>query len=294
MKLRGHWAWPMLLMLCVGCVRADPPQPLLWKVSDADNHLYLLGSFHALKPSDYPLAPAVDAAFADVQTVAFEIPPDDMNSPELPQKMLAAALLPAGKSLEQVVSPAAWQQLQKYCQRRGLPLENFQALEPWFVALLVGLDSLSQAGYDPGLGLDHQLMDRASRAGKATLGLERGSDQVALFDGMSPTEQAETLAEALQDANDPVQVERLHSLWRNGDDKSLYNEMASDFRRQYPALYRRIDIERNDAWLPKLRAMLDSEHQRNALIVVGSLHLLGDEGLVAKLRAAGYKVERIR
>jgi uncharacterized protein YbaP (TraB family) len=36
-----------------------PPRPLLWKVSDQDNDLYLLGSFHALKPSDYPVAPAV-------------------------------------------------------------------------------------------------------------------------------------------------------------------------------------------------------------------------------------------
>jgi uncharacterized protein YbaP (TraB family) len=82
-------------------------------------------------------------------------------------------------------------------------------------------------------------------------------------------------------------------LWRAGNDKALYGEMASDFRKQYPALYRRMDIDRNDAWLPRLRAMLDSEHQRDTLVVVGSLHLLGDEGLVAKLRAAGYKVERV-
>ena len=292
--LRGHWAWAMLLVLCAGCARAEPPRPLLWKVSDADNHLYLLGSFHALKPSDYPLAASVDAAFADAETVAFELPPDELNSPELALKMLAAAHLPAGQTLQQGVSPAVWQQLQQYCQRRNLPLENFQELEPWFVALLVGLDSLAQAGYDPNLGLDRALMERAGSAGKTTLGLERGSDQVALFDGMSPAEQAETLVEALQDANDPVQVERLHSLWRNGDDKTLYGELVGDFRRQYLALYRRLDTDRNNAWLPKLRTMLDAEHQRDTLVVVGSLHLLGDEGLVAKLRAAGYQVERIR
>ena len=29
-----------------------PPVPLLWKVSDADKSVYLLGSFHLLKPSD--------------------------------------------------------------------------------------------------------------------------------------------------------------------------------------------------------------------------------------------------
>jgi hypothetical protein len=136
-------------------------------------------------------------------------------------------------------------------------------------------------------------MARAASAGKPTLGLEHGADQVALFVGMSAKEQAETLAEALQDANDPTQFDRLHDYWRTGNDRALYGEMAADFRKQFPELYRRIDVERNDAWLPRLRAMLDNEHQRDTLVVVGSLHLLGDEGLVAKLRAAGYKVERV-
>lgn len=49
-----------------------PPVPLLWKVSDADNSLYLLGSFHLLKPEDYPLSAEVDAAFADAEALLFE------------------------------------------------------------------------------------------------------------------------------------------------------------------------------------------------------------------------------
>jgi hypothetical protein len=40
-----------------GSAGYHPPKPLLWKVSDGDNDLYLLGSFHALKPSDYPVRP---------------------------------------------------------------------------------------------------------------------------------------------------------------------------------------------------------------------------------------------
>ena len=31
----------------------------------------------------------------------------------------------------------------------------------------------------------------------------------------------------------------------------------------------------------------------NSLVVVGSLHLLGPDGVVEKLRAKGYRVERI-
>ena len=59
-----------------------PPVPLLWKVSDDDNAVYLLGSFHMLKPADYPLARDVDGAFADAESLMFELSPDEMG-PEL-------------------------------------------------------------------------------------------------------------------------------------------------------------------------------------------------------------------
>ena len=291
--MRGHWSLAMLLVLCAGCAQADSPRPLLWKVSDGDNHLYLLGSFHALKPSDYPLSPSVDAAFADAESVAFEVPPAELNSPELAGKMLSAAMLPAGQNLQQKLPAPVWQALQTYCQGHGLPMTQFQTLEPWFVALVIGLDSLARSGYDPQLGLDRHLMAQAASAGKATLGLETSADQIRLFEEMGAREQSESLTEALKDANDPAEVDKLHASWRSGDDQALYEQMARDFRRQFPELYRRMDTDRNDAWLPKLRAMLDGEHRRDTLIVVGSLHLLGDEGLVAKLRTVGYRVERM-
>src|SRR3546814_3563355 len=55
----------------------DPPLPLLWQASDADNTVYLLGSFHLLKPDDYPLSSDVNDAFADAEAVVFEMPPEE-------------------------------------------------------------------------------------------------------------------------------------------------------------------------------------------------------------------------
>jgi hypothetical protein len=39
--------------------------------------------------------------------------------------------------------------------------------------------------------------------------------------------------------------------------------------------------------------MLDEPRQSDSLVVVGSLHLLGNDGLVERLRAKGYTVERV-
>ena len=109
------------------------PKPLLWKVSDGDNSLYLLGSFHALKPADYPLAASVGAAFADAEAVAFEMSPEEMNSPSLGAKLVAAARLAEGQTLKSSIPAAEWLRLEQYASKRGFPLDNFQGIEPWFV-----------------------------------------------------------------------------------------------------------------------------------------------------------------
>ena len=102
------------------------------------------------------------------------------------------------------------------------------------------------------------------------------------------------LAEALQEASQgPTKTRELHEAWRAGDLERLRDGMAAEMKRDYPALYRRINVARNDAWVPKLQRMLDGETEDDTLVVVGALHLLGEDGLVEKLRAQGYRVERI-
>lgn len=71
---------------------AKPPVPLLWKVTGpGDARVYLLGSFHLLKPQDYPLSPDVEQAFEASQRVVFELSPEDMQSPQLASRMVQAA-----------------------------------------------------------------------------------------------------------------------------------------------------------------------------------------------------------
>jgi hypothetical protein len=69
--------------------------------------------------------------------------------------------------------------------------------------------------------------------------------------------------------------------------------MAADMKRKYPKLYQHIDVDRNDAWVPKIAQRLTAPGRDDTLVVVGALHLLGSDGVVEKLRVKGYKVERI-
>ncbi|HRN61696.1 MAG TPA: TraB/GumN family protein [Luteimonas sp.] len=281
--------------------RSEAPVPLLWKVSDDDNSLYLLGSFHLLKPDDYPLSRDVDDAFADAGKLVFEIAPEEMGSPALGMQMGQAALRTDGTQLDSELPDATRQALAGWFEANAAELQKLQMtpqvmqmFEPWFVALMVSIVEMGKAGLDPALGLDANLAQKASQAGKATSGLETGAEQIAFLDGMDRSEQLQFLQEALTTADEgAAAVAKLHAAWRAGDADMLWDEMAVDMRERFPKLYHRINVERNDAWVPKLEAKLQAPGSDDVLVVVGALHLLGEDGVVEKLRAKGYEVERI-
>lgn len=273
---------------------APAPVPLMWKVSDKDNAVYLLGSFHLLRTTDYPLSGDVDAAFTDAERVMFELSPEEMQSPAVAQLMMQAAMRNDGKTLQQDIDAATWMRLEAWANKNGLPLASFARFEPWFVGLTISIVEMTKQGLDPKLGLDNHFMEQAKAAGKPTAGLERAQEQIAVLDGMDATEQRQFVAEALEQAEKgSTETARLHDAWRRGDVDELWNGMASDMRAEYPRLYKRINVDRNDAWVPKIQRILDQPGGDDALVVVGALHLLGEDGVVEKLRAHGYTVERV-
>lgn len=294
--MRLAWiACLLCLTLLAGCARAEPPRPLLWKVSDADNSVYLLGSFHLLRKGDYPLAASTDQAFEDAESVVFELSPAEMNDPALGQMMGAAARREDGKRLQDSLAPETWRQLEAWAQRRGVALENLQGFEAWFVSLTISLVEMQALGLDAKMGLDRHFAQRATEAGKPTEGLETGAEQIALFDGMDPRLQQQSLEDVLSDAGEMEQnINRLHELWRQGDVAGLEAETNQRMREEYPELYARINRDRNLAWLPVISKRLDrGGEDEDVLVVVGALHLLGEDGLVSLLRDAGYTVERL-
>jgi uncharacterized protein YbaP (TraB family) len=309
MRMPQSWFIAALAVLLAGSAPATvanaaattTPVPLLWKVSDADNALYLLGSFHLLKPGDYPLSKDVDAAFKDAESVVFEIPPEEMASQALMMQMLQAAMRSDGSRLDSELSPAEATRLRAWLAQHdealgasGISPDLLQQFEPWFVGLTISITDMTAQGLDPKLGLDQHFAEAASAAGKQTAGLETGAQQIALLDGMSHVEQMQFLDEALDDSGKGRhEMEALHDAWRRGDAKLLLDGMAGEMKRDYPQLYRHINVDRNDRWVPELERRLQAPGHDDTLVVVGALHLLGEDGVVEKLRAKGYKVERI-
>ena len=273
---------------------AAPTRPPLWKVSDKDNTLYLLGSFHLLKSSDYPLSKDVDAAFADAESLVFEVTPAELSDPANASKMIAAANFNTSGQRLSTVLPAPVRD--KLVARMGeAAFGQLEQYEPWFVNLQMVLAVAAQMGFQFDQGLDNHLMRRAQEAGKPTSGLESIDSQFKALDSAPMNEQVAGLQDLIDNpAEMPRMLDQMHGAWRMSDDVTLTTLMLQEMRSKTPVTYQQMNVARNDAWLPRLRAMLDNGAKGDdKLVVVGALHLLGDDGLVRKLRASGYKVERV-
>lgn len=274
--------------------RADAKRPLLWKVSDADNSVYLLGSFHLLKADDYPLPAEVDRAFDDSASLLFEIDPAAMTAPDSMAVMQKYMAYEEGKSLSTVLPKPTLDKLSTLVSAGGGSVQALEHSEPWAVSLGLVLGVTRAMGFSPELGLDRKLMARASDAGKPAAGLETVEDQMRAMDAVPYAEQAQGMDEFLSDPQKAVrQMSDMHAWWRTGDAAKLDSEMRAEMARKTPESYRLLDVERNRAWLPQVEKRLTDSKQDNTLVVVGSLHLLGNDGLVEQLKAKGYRVERI-
>ena len=273
-----------------------PPaqRPLLWEVSDADNSVYLLGSFHLLKQEDYPLPKEIDAAFEDAESLVFEVDPREMTAPGTMETIQKYAAYAPGKSLSTVLPKATYDKLGNLMSVSGGSVQALEQSEPWMVSMSLVLGITNAMGFKSELGLDRHLMARAAEAGKPVAGLETIEDQMRAIDSVSHAEQAQGLQEFLDDPKQAVQqMQELHGWWRSGDVAKLDSEMRAEMAEKSPESYKLLDVDRNAAWMPKVEARLKESKADDTLVVVGTMHLLGEDGLVEKLRAKGYAVERV-
>lgn len=282
-----------LLCLYLSSVVAAPPNPFLWQVSDDDNSIYLLGSMHKLKRSDYPVHPAVIAAFDDSEKIFFELSPDEMNDPALAEKMIRQGSLKGTETLQQLLEPGTWDLLVNYCVDNRIPIDKFLRFKPWLVSLFVSTAEAQKAGLNGEQGLDYYLMERAMAKNKTISAFETMAEQLAFFDTMSLEAQEQFLYDTLKETEDPGIFEKFHRLWRDGDAEGLWKMLSEDLIERSPAFYEDILVGRNRAWLPKIIDFLNRNTQDDALIVVGSAHLLGDDGLIKLLAARGFNVTRL-
>jgi uncharacterized protein YbaP (TraB family) len=260
----------------------------LWKISGRTNTVFLLGSAHFLKPSDYPLPAVIENAFSNSATVVFETDIDKLQSLDVQMRLLKKAQLPQGQTLRQQLSTNTYAAFQEHLKRTGLAEVIFQQLKPALAAMTLEVVAMQKAGLDPTQGLDQHFFNLAEKAGKKIEPLETVDFQIDLITGFSPEEGELIMKSTLEDIDTAEkELGELLNAWRNGDTQTL-QKLLNHAMADAPAIFKRLVTDRNRQWLPKIAEWCRLD--QSVIVIVGAGHLVGPEGVVELLRKQGLKV----
>jgi uncharacterized protein YbaP (TraB family) len=94
---------------------------------------------------------------------------------------------------------------------------------------------------------------------------------------------------SLKDLNDlPNVLQALKNAWRNGDNAQMQKLALKPLKDGFPKIYTSLVVDRNNNWLPIIETMLKTKDVE--LVLVGSLHLVGDDGILSQLKRRGYSL----
>lgn len=264
----------------------------LWKVTGPrGGTVFLAGSLHLLTSEYYPLAPAFDDAFAQSDLLVEELDLAEMEAPAAQLLMLTRGMMPAGQTLDTVITPQTLAEVRAVVTELGLPLAPLLLFKPWSLALTLQGMAWQKAGFDPDLGFDKHFYDRARQRQVAVQGLETLAFQIGQFDGLDMPLQDRLLSETLRElATTSDTVDDLAKAWKAGDVAAIERLTLQDLKSE-PQLHQRLLLDRNRAWMPQIEALFS--RPKAALVVVGAAHLVGSDGLIAQLRARGYTIAQL-
>jgi uncharacterized protein YbaP (TraB family) len=274
----------------------------VWKIPGARNTVYLGGTSHIIKPDQVPFPSSFYAAYNDSKVLYIEFDTDIslLTKVGFARKALQwiklhrdELILPKGKRISDFIEPETDQKLR---ERYGRNYRKIERSTPVYVAFTAEMGLGAQEDEDSGVEDVFVALAKKDQKTVRTLDDKGVLDTVLLVMDEVFIKCRAAIAKKGADAviRESLLDEPLGNLeqtvWRTGDPETL-EKMQREMFDESPTIYQKALVERNQKWLPKIEAALKSD--KNVFILVGAAHLPGKDGLIATLKSAGFKPERL-
>ena len=287
-----YWGLPVLAVffVLVGVlfnpnVTAMP----IWQGKGINQDDYLVGTIHVgderLNELPKRLKQKVDA----VDTLVVEVDLSKVSPLEQSQAVLQYAVLPADKTIKDVLSNDVQKDVNEFFRAYGTSLDQYQRFKPWMLAIVMVQMAYQELGLSPALGVDQQLINYAKTKGKQVVQLETFDMQLRLFNDLFEQNPNINYDDMLRDTlTELTQMSELPNnmlaAWFDGDldaFEKMYQQTLTQTKFDN-ALEKALIIDRNQAWKTVLDPLL-KEH--SVLVATGTMHYIGPYGLPTILAA---------
>ena len=277
----------LLLLLLVGQSHGETS---VWKISNDGKQLFIGGTIHVLSEDDYPLPVEFEQAYEQSEIIVFETDMQNLNSPEVQQAMISAVTYKGDRNLQQDLSEETYQMLGLYLMNLGIPETALNSFKPGMVAVTITVIELQRLGISTE-GVDTYFCGKAVTDDKVLDQLETIEEQISFIAAMGEGEADELILSTLKDIEQlSDMMEGMVVSWRSGNTEDLDKLFISELEQEFPKIYLDLIVKRNNAWFPQIEKMASNDAVE--FILVGAAHLVGQDGILARLSAKGYTVEK--
>ena len=296
-----------LTLLLTVMATAGMNAQLLYKISGKGlrKPSYIIGTYHLAPVSFVDSIPGLRSALAESEQVYGEIETADMTSPENIAKVQQAMMLPEGKTLTELLTPEQMQKLNATMRELlGVDMSNPMVAQQMnkmlpqalVTQLTVIMYLKKHSGFNPTQSFDDYFQQQAVAQGKPVGGFETMDFQLqALFGSISIERQIELLMCFLNNREwEESQVDNIVEAFFAQDLNRIEAAMDEKQDNSCDATDEENELliyGRNATWLKKMPEIMQ---QKSTFFAVGAAHLVGERGVLAGLRNAGYLVEGIK
>ncbi|KAF0241903.1 MAG: GumN family [Planctomycetota bacterium] len=275
--------------------RSASEKRLFWKVASEKGEVYLLGSIHVGKADLYPLPAEIEDAFAKSAALVVEADMEKGDPAEIQRLVVTKGMYGEGDSIEKHLSKEAFEKLKEGLKKLGAPLEGVLQVKPWLLSLQLQMSAIQKLGYDASLGIDQHFLTAARKNKKSIIELESVEQQLDILAGFPDDLQEKSLLLTIAEQDQvKEQVEALFVAWSKGDSAGMIERTEKRIKEHpesKPVMEKMID-DRNVAMTKRIEGYLAEKGPH--FVVVGSLHLVGDKGIVALLaQGKKYKIDQV-
>jgi uncharacterized protein YbaP (TraB family) len=281
-----------LLLLLISFSITLFAQSSVWKITKNGDSIYLGGTLHLLKRSDYPLPKEFDKAYRNSDKLYFETNLQAGMAQSFQQKLFSKMRLESGQKLSTVLDASTYKRLKTFASKYPVNFNFFEEFKPTMIILTLTIAEFKNLGIDaPGVDLYYE---QKARHDKKNLGsLESPDDQLNFLVSMGKGNEDSFVNKSLDDFNKTkVLMPKMTKAWRSGNLNALDHLFIKDMKKDYPQIYKSLLVDRNYNWLPIIKNMFYNNEKE--FVLVGAAHLIGKDGLIYQLKKDGYKIEQVR
>ena len=247
---------------------------------------YLAGMAFLNKLDKYKLPEEINNYFTSSKVIIFEssnlsgsIDPDEIRSYML-----------TNFDIKKLFKPDIWTKLNEKCEKIGIKLE-YMPFKPLIIAAMLLVKDMENAGKE---SYEKYIYDLAKEKAKSIKFLETSVSY--LFDKI-PLEAHVALVEKIVNDTGEIALESasLEKAYLSGDldeiDRAAHTISSNKFIAEADKIWSRILIdERSNFWMPVIE---DHILKGEAFIVVNIANLVGNNGIIEKLRKKGYRITNV-